>query len=159
MSEQRENYQAGGIDNPRAGTDKKPLLNTFEEVNAIVQNFAAEVFKRFGSGDNEAFMAWAVQEARDWNAVFIGSGREDRPYITDPAWNTPDALGHRALLIMGIDGEHRNGVRDVFMVLADRLTDIAAEAEDATFEAEKWRVAAEIERAAHALLGLPFDPS
>lgn len=148
-----------GLIGPKSGDDAVPFLNTTDEVSNIVKSFAAEVLKRFAAGDPKGFMSWLESECRDWNAVFIGKGRADRPYVTDPAWNNPEKLGHKALLIMGIDGEQRNAVRDVFMVLADQLTDVAAEAESADLSGQEWKLAGPIERASHALLGLPYDAS
>lgn len=156
---ERMHSDASGLIGPKSGDDEVPFLNTLDEVGNIVRTFAAEVLKRFASGDAAGFMSWLEGECRDWNAVFIGKGRADRPYITDPAWNNPDRLGHKALLIMGIDGEHRNAVRDVFMVLADQLTDVAAEAESSDLDGQEWKLDGPIERATHALLGLPYDPS
>jgi hypothetical protein len=158
MTEQMQT-DATGVIGP-SDSDTAPWLNSADEVNALVNQFALDVFDRFAAfgTDTAGFMSWLEGECRALNAIFIGSGRADRPYKTDPIWNTPDKLGSRVVVALGLDCEDdRHAVRDAFMVLADRLTDVMIAHGDEPISQWGWELSALQQRTAAALLGLPLS--
>lgn len=147
-----------GVQGPNAD-NSPPWLNSIEAAGAIVRKFAADILKRYGQAEQQAFMGWVTHECFQLNEVFIGAGLESRPYARGP-WNTPDQLGHHLALALHIDGELRFAVRDAFMIFASKVAALMREHQtEASLPALQRALDAAVAEMTNQLLGLDEVPA
>lgn len=133
-----------------------PWLAQIDTVNDIATNFGAEVLRRFGEGDEDAFMKWLDGECFRLNSLFLGYvDGEKREDFQRSIWNMPQNLGASIGPNLRIESETHHAVRDAFMVTAAQLIDAAVQNQGAPVEQWGWQITGLTEALARALIGLP----